>query len=141
MELSYGERSGVYTGTLIEGFPDGKGSFTTTNDKGHEWTYVGEWIAGHMNGEGVCTWPDQTFEGTYVDDYEIYGTYTFLNDNEKYVGECDKGDIKGEGTYYFSDGGVFTGTFKGRYDAEGTYEINGEKYNAKLIDGVVSKQE
>lgn len=69
LNLSYGERTGIYTGQVKNGLPDGNGEFTTKNDYGELWTYTGEWKNGHMEGEGRTDWEDGTYEvGTYAND-------------------------------------------------------------------------
>lgn len=69
LNLSYGERTGTYTGDLTDGIPNGQGKFTTENDKGEKWTYEGEFKNGHFEGEGKTTWKSGQIEiGTYKDD-------------------------------------------------------------------------
>ncbi len=69
LDFSFGQRVGVYTGTLKDGLPDGEGSFTTENSEQLEWTYTGTWVAGHFEGQGASTWEDGwREEGTYAND-------------------------------------------------------------------------
>ena len=69
LNLAFGEKTGTYTGDLVDGVPDGKGKFTTTNDSGEEWTYEGSFKNGHFEGEGKTTWKNGQIEiGTYKDD-------------------------------------------------------------------------
>ena len=70
LNLSYGDRTGTYTGEVNEqGLPHGKGKFTSKNSEGEKWTYEGEFKNGHFDGEGKTTWKSGTVEiGTYKDD-------------------------------------------------------------------------
>ena len=48
LQLSYGDRTGSYTGEVNEqNEPNGKGKFVTKNSQGHEWIYEGEFKNGH----------------------------------------------------------------------------------------------
>ena len=69
LSLSYGDRTGKYSGDLVDGVPHGQGKFTTTNAEGETWTYEGEFKNGHFDGEGKTTWKSGQGEiGTYKDD-------------------------------------------------------------------------
>lgn len=70
LKLSYGDRTGTYTGDLNEdGLPNGQGKFTSENTEGEKWTYEGEFKNGHFDGEGKTTWKNGSMEiGTYKDD-------------------------------------------------------------------------
>lgn len=114
LNLAYGERTGTYSGEIVNGVPNGKGKFTTTNAEGGSWTYEGEFKNGHFEGEGKTTWKSGQVEiGTYKDDKIV----------------PLKGDeIK---TLYTS-----TENFKGR-----CVEIIGKVFNSpEYVDGAVSFQ-
>lgn len=70
LELSFGTRTGKYTGSKnSDGLPDGEGTFTTKNDEGVTWTYEGSFVNGHFEGEGKTTWSDGQIErGVYKND-------------------------------------------------------------------------
>ena len=70
LNLSYGERTGTYSGDVNEaGIPNGQGKFTTQNADGQEWTYEGEFKDGHFEGKGKITWKSGQMEiGTYKND-------------------------------------------------------------------------
>lgn len=69
LNLAFGERTGTYTGDMIDGIPNGEGKFTSKNENGQEWTYEGTFKNGHFEGEGMTTWgKDQKEIGTYKDD-------------------------------------------------------------------------
>ena len=94
LKLSYGERTGTYTGDLNEsGLPDGTGKFVSENAEGEKWTYEGGFKNGHFDGEGKTTWENGFIEiGTYKDDNivpmkgnEIKTLYT---NPEKFKNHC-----------------------------------------------------
>lgn len=69
LDFAFGERTGVYTGGVSGGLPDGEGSFTSRNGEGDEWTYTGGWVDGHIEGDGVTVWVSGwEEEGQYADD-------------------------------------------------------------------------
>lgn len=69
LNLSFGERTGTYSGDMTDGVPNGQGKFTTKNSDGQEWTYEGEFKNGHFEGEGKTTWENGQMEiGTYKND-------------------------------------------------------------------------
>lgn len=70
LQLSFGERTGIYDGEVDEnGIPNGMGTFTTTNSEGVKWTYRGQFVDGHFEGEGMTTWANGYREvGTYHND-------------------------------------------------------------------------
>lgn len=69
LNLVYGTRTGTYAGSLVNGLPDGEGTFTTRNPAGNEWNYSGQWKSGHMNGSGKMIWADGPIhEGNFLND-------------------------------------------------------------------------
>lgn len=69
LNLSFGQREGIYEGELVDGVPNGEGKFTTKNENGDEWTYEGTFVDGHFEGEGKTTWKDGNINiGTYQND-------------------------------------------------------------------------
>lgn len=69
LNLSFGARTGKYSGTLnAEGLPEGTGTFTTTNSAGDSWTYTGEFVNGHFDGMGETKWSTSRERGMYKDD-------------------------------------------------------------------------
>ncbi len=67
------ERTGTYTGTLLNGLAHGKGRFDSQNPEGHPWYYEGDFKNGLFNGYLVFCSPDFEYKeiGTHVD-----GVYT-----------------------------------------------------------------
>ena len=69
LDLSFGSRTGTYSGEMKDGVPDGEGTFKTTNKDGETWTYKGEFKNGHFEGEGETIWESGQKEiGTYKND-------------------------------------------------------------------------
>ncbi|MBS7528552.1 hypothetical protein KHM83_17935 [Fusibacter paucivorans] len=69
MQFAFGERAGKYDGNMKNGLPDGYGEFATESMSGSKWTYKGQWVDGHFNGEGQTEWSSGGKEiGKYKDD-------------------------------------------------------------------------
>jgi hypothetical protein len=126
ISFTFGDRTGTYTGDLVDGVPQGYGSFTTTNPGGYTWTYDGEWVDGHRCGNGATTWDDGSYEaGLYSDDvlngyaqrsYQgmLYFEGNFVNDLPE-----------GQGTFYNDHGEIiFAGEFTGGFIRETLDERN-----------------
>lgn len=93
------DRTGTYTGDLVDGLPQGKGTFTSANDNGVVWTYEGEWEKGHSQGYGVTVF-DSGFKETGV----------YQNDA-----------LNGSGKEYWDDKLFYEGNYKNsQYDGQGT---------------------
>ena len=68
--LQYGKRQGKYSGEVVDGIPNGQGTFESQNSSGIKWVYDGEWKNGKMNGQGKMTFQDgkgAVEEGTFTD--------------------------------------------------------------------------
>lgn len=96
LNLSFGDRSGTYTGEVNDqNIPNGQGKFTTKNSKGETWIYEGQFKDGHFEGKGKETWPanGQTSEGTFAkDQLNGQGKMTFPNQpNKNYEGNFEAG--------------------------------------------------
>lgn len=61
------ERTGTYTGQVIDGIPNGTGRFDTKNDEGTAWYYEGDFSDGVFHGQGTSIWEDGSVNevGTY----------------------------------------------------------------------------
>ena len=69
LNLSFGERTGTYTGEMKDGLPNGTGKFITKNSEGITWYHEGEFKDGHFQGEAIHTWEDgQTQKGIFEND-------------------------------------------------------------------------
>ncbi|MCL2843519.1 MAG: hypothetical protein FWE28_08690 [Oscillospiraceae bacterium] len=62
-----GYRTGIYTGDIFEGVPNGNGVFTSRNPEGIDWTYTGAFRDGFFHGDGVQEWDSGARrEGTFL---------------------------------------------------------------------------
>ena len=110
----FGERSGKYTGEILNGLPQGFGKFESQNSEGTGWVYQGEWANGQFHGEGSLYWPSngQKYEGTYSDSDLIKGK-CYIRNTLTYEGDFTSYTFDGKGTFYNHKGeAVYTGPFK-----------------------------
>lgn len=96
LKFSFGDRKGVYTGSLKNGIPDGYGTFSSTTTEEKKWTYYGEWSDGHFNGNGISEWET----------------------GSKYLGDYSNDFMHGTGVYWYEDGTFYSGEFKNGEFAE-----------------------
>jgi len=99
--LSFGSRSGRYTGTFESDLPNGNGAFEFTSPGGVEWLYEGEFVNGHFQGQGVLT----------------------SDSGEKQTGSFHNDRLHGKGTWYINNQISEEGTF-----VDGNL-WNGKRYN------------
>jgi len=113
LSFAFGDRTGSYTGQIVDGLPQGYGTFTTSNSEGTIWYYEGFWEAGHLYGDGTTVWEDGFSEGGWYEDDFLNGEgweswYGIL----RYEGGYVDGYYHGQGTYYNYHGEiVYSGTF------------------------------
>lgn len=109
----YPEREGIYVGQFINGESEGQGVKTWNVS---ESIYVGEWKNGYMHGKGILR----------------------RNDGEIYIGNFKKGKKNGHGTILHSDGKKYEGEFLNSF-AHGkgicTFE-DGLRFDCKMKDGL-----
>lgn len=141
----FGERTGLYTGSIKNGLPCGVGEFKTQNTDGVSWIYIGEWIDGHLEGKGTSFFDNGDIKtGTYSKDYlsgdkclmsSSAGTYfgelnneivsgkgTSLTLTERYVGEFKDNLYGGYGTLYYENGQRYEGNFSnGQINGDGSF--------------------
>lgn len=93
------EKTGTFSGTLVDGVPSGEGTFKSQNSEGETWTYSGNFENGTFNGQGTTVWPDYEQSGTYTDglftptkreffahaSYGHYGHYKLTDDAIAYL--------------------------------------------------------
>lgn len=62
------DRVGSYVGDVVNGLPEGNGTFKTEVGASNPWKYTGEWKAGMFNGQGRQTWENESTvkEGTFT---------------------------------------------------------------------------
>lgn len=81
------EAEGQYTGQVLNGVPDGEGTFTAQNAEGVTWTYSGEFKNGQCHGKGEAIWDTGWREcGTYTNGLFTPNTFE-LFDSLSEVGE------------------------------------------------------
>lgn len=95
LNLDGEDKTGTYSGDLVDGVPDGNGKFTSKNSDGVEWTYTGEFKNGHFDGDGQIEWSNGAKEiGTYKDDVIVPEEGDQLNDlfskTDDYIDHCIK---------------------------------------------------
>lgn len=139
LKLSIGTKNGIYTGYVKNNIPNGKGTFSSHDSAGVEWTLSGNWTNGHINGK--CTYISDNgdkYIGEYKNDKKCgKGTYVWFN-GDMYTGNYKNDLIEGSGTYTYSYGLKCVGQFKnGKLEGHGTYTMdNGTiKYTGELKDG------
>ncbi len=123
-------KDGTYTGYLVSGLPEGKGTMKYSSDSYYEgdWlgglrhgngsyttsqgTATGKWEKGSQCGEGTYKYKDGSeYKGSFVNGrFEGKGTMTWA-DGKYYTGDWKSGSIEGEGTMKYADGSVYEGTF------------------------------
>lgn len=138
ISFTYGDRTGYYTGSTLNGVPHGYGCFETQNASGNTWIYIGEFDNGLFNGNGMQVWPEnsESEQGIFEDGNMISGISRnssierifegeFTSDSRNtLVGKAYNADgtlffegtivdgICQEGTIYNSDGSIAaSGTF------------------------------
>ena len=72
--ISGNERTGTYSGEVLDGVPHGEGVFTTYNAQGVRWTYTGRFVDGLFHGNGMTEWETgRREEGYYQYGYLFSG--------------------------------------------------------------------
>jgi len=84
----YGDRAGVYTGTLQDGVPFGYGTFATSDSEGVKWTYTGYFEDGQFNGNGETLWETGAHrDGIYKNGSLVSGCFYADDGRLLYEGE------------------------------------------------------
>ncbi len=101
LSLAFGQISGNYTGETVEGLPDGYGIFTSADYENGGWMYEGDWVSGHMCGDGFTSWGSGYYQaGVYSDDYLNGQGSEYWSDTLYYEGFFTNGLFHGQGTIY-----------------------------------------
>lgn len=64
------DRTGVYSGDVVDGVANGKGTFEAKNDENVKYIYEGDWVNGLLEGKGKRTYEDDYYpiqEGNFKD--------------------------------------------------------------------------
>lgn len=154
LQFEFGPRNGFYTGPVKNNLPNGIGKFSSINESGNGWTYIGEWKNGHFNGYGMTNWENGIVNiGPYQDDYlsgnnswlldpgnctasfgtvvlgELSGECMLLGLKERYIGELKNGLYEGTGCVYYETGQRYEGELSsGKISGTGTYHFNNESF-------------
>lgn len=129
LTFSYGERTGIYTGHIIDNIPDGIGKFVSKNEAGEEWTYIGEWKNGHFNGYGTSWFANGEINcSTYEEDIASGSGIFLFPDGRVYFGDVQNGQFAGNGTLL-----SLSGSYNGEF-SDDTFNGNGTLY---LLDGCI----
>ena len=120
LAFAFGEKTGSYSGELVNGVPHGYGTYSSVNSDGVAWTYEGQWQDGHFEGEGTTTWEDGFVEtGTYSGDYLNGQGREKLNGRIQYEGSYLNSEYHGQGALFDYYGEViYSGTFTNGYITE-----------------------
>lgn len=118
---------GSYTGRLVNGVPNGKGHFESTENDLSKYPYIydGEWVDGKRQGKGTNLLPtNDKYEGEFVGDRRNgYGVIQY-KDGGRYEGEWKDGLRHGKGKYITSPKRIamdYEGEWKNdKPDGEGT---------------------
>ncbi|MDR1329428.1 MAG: hypothetical protein LBK23_07500 [Oscillospiraceae bacterium] len=164
MDLTIGPHTGKYTGTVLNGKPEGYGvyEYTTDDDDDLVRTYTGDWKNGLRNGQGKLVYSDgEWYEGEWVDD-KSHGQGKYVHsDGSWYEGEWANNEANGRGRTHYADGSEYVGEFaddahhgQGKYvnsdgswydgewadnkfNGQGTFHrADGAEYVGELADGV-----
>ena len=113
------EDNSVYIGNFENGLKQGKGKLVYPSGN----TFVGEWKFNKKNGEGTMEWIDckEKYQGNWSDDVPNgVGNLIWLETNNtirllknRYSGEFQSGVREGLGVFYYSDGSMYEGQWKG----------------------------
>lgn len=109
----FGECTGKYTGEILNGLPEGYGTFTFPDTNGASWIYEGYWTGGHMTGQGQTSWEyGFSEEGEYANDLLNGEGREFWYNRLYYSGGYLDSASHGQGTLYsFYEEPIFTGSF------------------------------
>lgn len=123
LNFSFGTREGEYTGSLVNGLPNGKGVFKSKNTSGTGWSYSGEFVNGHFSGSGSTIWENGLKgEGIYANDYLTKGTFYNTDGTIQYTGEWKDDNYSGIGKLFKNGKVIYEGTFKDGLPEESSFK-------------------
>lgn len=104
----------VYVGEVVNGKPNGVGTYTLASGK----IYHGDMVDGYFEGTGTYLWTDgQLYVGEFVHDRIEGKGMVRYTDGTYYIGEFANNKCHGVGTYFAADGSVIE---SGKYE-NGTF--------------------
>ena len=115
--FDFGDRTGIYTGEMRDGLPDGQGTFSTQNVEGVGWVYNGGWRQGHMYGEGSTIFDTGYSEAGWYENDNLNGQgRQFQDERLTYEGEFVQNMPEGQGMLYSYCGDIiYAGSFTQGY--------------------------
>lgn len=126
LDFAFGQRTGLYTGQVKDGLPDGQGEFIRIGETDNLWTYTGTWAGGHFDGPGITEWTTGWKEqGIYENDYLIQGEESYQG-SIVYQGAFQDGMYHGSGRFYDLTGELI---YEGIFDYDYLNENAEERYN------------
>jgi len=133
-------RTGLYTGTLADGKPEGDGTFLY-DDNGAK--YTGEWKNGMREGQGTYTWATGTeYTGEWAADMRHGRGVTTWANGDKYDGDYKDDNRDGQGALTWADGGGYTGGWKDDIkNGQGTFTwASGDQYVGEFKNDIRNGQ-
>jgi hypothetical protein len=113
---------GVYTGSLLNELPHGKGRMVYDKYR----SYMGEWKGGHWHGKGHVMSRAFDFKGVFVDDLKDGLGIMKWSDGRVYKGEFRKDEMHGQGLLVYPDGSAYKGEFHhGKREGKGEARFSG----------------
>jgi hypothetical protein len=126
--------SGIYTGYLERGVPNGIGKMIYNEGD----VYEGSFVNGNRHGTGKYTWTSGNYyEGDWVQGSRTgSGTYVWTSGN-KYIGDFVEGSRTGRGRFIWASGEVYEGDFvDGVQSGQGTMRYaGGSTYTGGWLNG------
>jgi hypothetical protein len=113
LQFSFGERTGIYSGGMKDGLPDGQGTFESRNETGTAWVYEGGWEMGHLKGQGTTTFESGYRETGWYEGDNLNGQGKLYQDEILiYEGAFTDNIPDGQGTLYSMCGeAIYSGSF------------------------------
>jgi hypothetical protein len=134
--LYEGSKYIYYLGCFIKGKLNGKG--TKILAEGNN-TYVGDFIDGIKEGNGIEETPDFIYRGMFKNDMkEGKGTLVYKNSGNEFEGDFSQNTINGFGYYVWQNKQTYNGTFlNGKMHGTGTYSWpDGGEYKGQYINNI-----
>lgn len=112
-----------YEGEWLANYYDGRGTLWIKKKKTYHRQYVGDWVRGNMEGQGVYYYEDDSvYKGGWIQNKKSgSGRYEYKN-GDIYSGEWSNDLQDGFGTMSYADGNVYEGLWvKGNKEGPGLF--------------------